>query len=81
MPVPRIAGGNAYWGGVPLPRGVPFGAVPGSDAMFRGVVVRGVPLGAVAFEAPEFKLPGVPGVPGIVGVPGGADVIGTEGEA
>jgi hypothetical protein len=49
--------------------------------MFSGVVVRGVPLGAVAFEAPEFKLPGVPGVPGVVGVPGGADVIGTDGEA
>jgi hypothetical protein len=49
--------------------------------MFRGVVVRGVPFGAVAFDAPEFKLPGVPGVPGVVGVPGGAAVIGTDGDA
>jgi hypothetical protein len=49
--------------------------------MFRGVVVRGVPFGAVAFDAPEFKLPGVPGVPGVVGAPGGAAVIGTDGDA
>ena len=69
------------WGVVPLVRGVPFGAVSGWDAMFRGVVVRGVPFGAVVFDAPEFKLPGVPGVPGVVGVPGGAAVIGTDGDA
>jgi len=69
------------WGLVPPDRGVPFGAVPGWGARFRGVVVRGVPFGAVAFEAPEFKLPGVPGVPGVVGVPGGAAVMGAEGEA
>jgi hypothetical protein len=69
------------WGVVPLVRGVPFGAVPVWGAMLRGVVVRGVPFGAVAFDAPEFKLPGVPGVPGVVGVPGGADVIGAEGDA
>ena len=66
---------------MPLAKGVPFGAVPGCGAMFRGVVIRGVPFGAVAFDAPEFKLPGVPGVPGVVGVPGGAEVIGAEGDA